>query len=1077
VVWQSETTRGLGSLDRWARPAYNPAMAAELHSAPSLIAAFEQAAGRVLGQNGEHCSEPIQVLLPRVEAIVRWQRRLGPCAGVRAHQFYDLARTVLDRAAVPVGRLNGDGAAALVRHLLACMDRAGELTTFSAVASTPGFARALLEWVREMRTQEITPEQIEGEADRTGSARDAQLGRFYRRYHDFLAEHHLEDADGLLAQAADALAADPGLLASAPLLVVLGFDQFSPVQLRLLQAVAQSAREVAIYLTWDNERPQDSRALSRLRRTREDLLRFAHPAAAPVPDPSDLSDGLERVRRRLFEPADLLIGTGSAGDSWRAVAAASREGEVRRALADIKALLLGGVLPADVALLAPHPDRYAACISATAREFGVPVSATRKLGESPVIQALLKLLSLPPAFPRRETFDALRSPYLRAGFLSPLQVAQLDRLTRERVVVAGREQWQRALRPPPPLPDGAEDEDRLHRPFYATIPAAELAAIAEGLESLFALLQPPEDTTVEAYAVWVQERFLGLACPDDDLDAAEEDPVADSGLLQLAPLAPRDEWDALRQVPALLERLVDEAALLGTLDDKVPWESFRRDLSDRLLTTEWSPETPVVGVRFGPLEAGRAVISDHLFVLGLSEGEFPALPPPDPFYHLEERQAHPLPLRRPYPEDDACLWWQVLGAVRRSVTMLRPRFDERAAPWPPSPYWEAVLACVPGLGHAIEEPPIVSLPAVSQAASPGELLTALTLAGRSDHPYELLPARRNLDAARLVLAQRAAWGDLGPHEGVLAAPDLSAELEARYGAGHGWSLSRLNRYGLCPYSFFAAEVLGLEAVPDPQAGLDALVRGSLVHELLERLFRAGGDRNLTLTTTDLTAWLAALQEVAPETLDRAPATYGFLSGPLWRREREELVRLVAALVRWECQQNGENSRFRPHAQELRFGLPGGLPALILEGNDNRTLRLRGVIDRLDADANGNLRVIDYKSGTGKFSVPDILAGRALQTALYALAAERLIDGARVVESYFLLVPIRETTGRLETPAGAEPDERIREAAAAALRSAAAVCAGWFPLARDLKGCRYCDAAALCRTDRHARAKARQASRS
>ncbi len=1052
-------------------------MPAELRAAPSLHAAIEHAAVSVKAIAAGRSAEPVQVLLPGVESILQWQRRLGGHAGVRAQQFYGLASAILDRAAVPVGRLNGDGAAALTRHLLTRMSDDGELTTFAPVAGTPGFARELLEWVREMRTQEIAADQLEAEAARTGRARDAQLARLYRRYRAFLDEHRLQDADGLLALAADALSDDPRLLSSTPLLLVLGFDHFSPVQRRLLEAAAGSIERVVIYLTWDERRPADSRALSRLARTREALLAFARPGGASVPEPPGLPDGLRRVRDGLFEPATGIVPPADGGATWRAIAAPSREAEVRRALAEIKGLLLHGVRPDGVALLAPHPERYQACVTSTAREYGVPLSADRRLGDSPFIQALLNLLRLPPDFPRRETFDALRSPYLGASPLTPEQVSQLDRLTRERVVVAGVDQWRRALRPPPARPQGLEDEDQVHRPFYATLPVENLAAIEAGLMGFFAALIPDEAATVSDYALWVQERLLGLAAPADDADAEEAEAEPVSGLLAPGPAATPEDWEAFRQVPAVLGGLVDEAALLGKHDRPVTWDGFLRGLAERLPEAKWVPDTPIAGVRFGPLEAGRAVATEHLFVLGLSEGEFPSTPTPDPFYHAEERQAHPLPLRRPYPQDEACLWWQVLGAAQRSVTLLRPRFDERAAPWPPSPYWEAVLECAPGLKWKVEEPPIAALPTVSAAASPGELLTALTVAGRGGYPEEMEAARRNLEAAREVLARRSAWGPLGPFEGVLGDVGVTAELAERYGERHRWSVSRLNRYGRCPFSFFAAEVLKLEAVPDPQAGLDALVRGSLLHELLEHLFRRGVAQGLTLTAAQEEAWLACLADCAPEVLARAPQAYGFLSGPLWRHEREELVRLVGTLVAHECQENGDSCRYRPYRQELAFGQPGGdLPALEIEGPDGTRLQLRGLIDRVDIDAGGGLRIIDYKSGSTRFGLADIRAGRALQTALYALAAERLLPDAHVVESCFLHLPTRKTSGEVQPSAGVDEDEVIQAAVAAVTSFAAGARAGWFPLAGDQKGCAYCAAAALCRKDRRAHAKAGQASR-
>ncbi|MGI6209892.1 MAG: PD-(D/E)XK nuclease family protein, partial [Anaerolineae bacterium] len=389
------------------------------------------------------------------------------------------------------------------------------------------------------------------------------------------------------------------------------------------------------------------------------------------------------------------------------------------------------------------------------------------------------------------------------------------------------------------------------------------------------------------------------------------------------------------------------------------------------------------------------------------------------------------------------------------------------------PYWDAVLSCVAGLAERVEEPPIDALPAPSECMAPGQLLTGLALAGAAAFPITLQEPYRGLVAARRVLAQRKGWAPPGPYEGILSSPAIISQLEAYLGDGHLWSASRLNRYGLCPYSFFANHILGLEAMPDPEAGLDAMVRGSLLHRLLETLFRRASAEGLAPTVADEPALIRRLEEVAEAALADAPERYGFLSGPLWQHEKAELVRLVAALVRHECEENGTQCQFYPLRQELRFGLPGGdLPPLEVRDEDGNCLRMQGVIDRLDCNADGDLRLVDYKSGSTPISANDVKTGRALQTALYALAAEQLL-GQRVVESYYLHLPTRERSGRLTLPSGASQDEMVQRAAEAALSFAAGARAGRFPISPNTQGCRLCDAADLCRADRHARAKARQ----
>ena len=65
--------------------------------------------------------------------------------------------------------------------------------------------------------------------------------------------------------------------------------------------------------------------------------------------------------------------------------------------------------------------------------------------------------------------------------------------------------------------------------------------------------------------------------------------------------------------------------------------------------------------------------------------------------------------------------------------------------------------------------------------------------------------------------------------------------------------------------------------------------------------------------------------------------------------------------------------------------------------DGRSLELRGAIDRVDQDAERNLAVIDYKTGSAKnyknLDQDPLRSGTSLQLLLYALAARQLLDRA------------------------------------------------------------------------------------
>ncbi len=484
-------------------------------------------------------------------------------------------------------------------------------------------------------------------------------------------------------------------------------------------------------------------------------------------------------------------------------------------------------------------------------------------------------------------------------------------------------------------------------------------------------------------------------------------------------------------------------------------------------------------VRFGRLEEGRARAVKNLFVLGLSEGEFPTPPAVDVLYGPQERERHALPLICYTTADEASLWWQALGNVRQRLTLLRPYIDDNGAPWQASPYWDAVRERFSDL--QVETLPIADHPGVEQAASAQELLTVLAASGRQEVPDEFAELWSYAQAAHAIMQQRQNYLPAGEFEGILAAPDVHMEIARRYDDSHTWSASRLNRYANCPYGFFAEQVLKLSAREEPQDGLNAMQRGSLLHAVLEHLYRDLTAKQLCLTTVDQDEILERLELSCKAIFSTAPVKFGFRAGAMWAYEQQELQRLMGALVSRECEQNGDQAAYRPYLQEAVFGFPNSAPALEIQLEDIK-LKLHGFIDRIDQDADGNLRVIDYKSGNTTYSKNDIEKGLALQTALYALAAERnwLAPGAQVKESYYLHIPSREASGRIGFNERVQENEWVAAAMEMVARNVQQVRMGVFPSAPGKPGSRdslcreNCDYAAICRVSRESIRKARQA---
>jgi ATP-dependent helicase/nuclease subunit B len=738
------------------------------------------------------------------------------------------------------------------------------------------------------------------------------------------------------------------------------------------------------------------------------------------------------------------------------------------------------VAPAKIAILVPSVNAYRPIIGAIATEYGVPVEYERPLLGNPAVAALVNLLKLAPSFPWQLTLDALRSPNIRQSWLSEEQIGLLDQLSRERPVLAGRDQWAFAVRPLTLETQDNNDDDFGPPPLVARLDPIDLMAINDGMTAFFEHLTPADTASYRDYTWWLQTAIIGFIPETDGDEEGSLAPVPTLDLLGCSlesSFALRDR-NALEVVMRAIRRLLASSETVP-LDAEISWETYRDELLGILQVMQIPPDRLQASVRFGRLDEGRARVCDYLFVLGLSEGEFPTPPPADALYAPLERETHPLPLIRFSPADDASLWWQVIGNVNTQLFLLRPYIDANGAPWQTSPYWDAVRACFCDL--PVENIPIAEQRLPMDAANQSELLVALAQAGATAIPESLRKHWLYAQHTEGVMQRRQGYLPPGEFEGVIQAPSIQAELAARYGDLHVWSASRLNRYANCPYGFFAEQVLKLKALQDTEEGLDAMQRGILLHAILEELYNRLTRLEIAPTQDSVETILGQLEASCAVVFPSAPQRYGFRPSPLWQYEQKELLRLLRALVVWECEENGSDARFRPYLQEAGFGIRESGPQPLAVMGEKAQFRLRGLIDRIDRDPAGNLRVIDYKSGSTTWSTNDLKKGLALQTTLYALAAERFWsnDESHVAESHYWHIPSREASGSLKISACVTQDELADAIIQQAAWNIFQIRSGVFPSApgKPVQGgmsCNSrCDFAPICRVSRLSIGKARR----
>ncbi len=943
--------------------------------------------------------------------------------GVEIFDFYTLYARLLDLAGDPQRQLDESARHHVLRTVGEDLRDHDGLEVFGEIAHLPGFVVEIGSLISELKQGLVTPEAFAA-ASGSRAARDRDLARIYAEYQDFLLRHRLVDRHGAGWLALEHVERDPGLASHVRLLVVDGFDQFNALHARLVSALARQAQRTVLTLTHTS--PAPGRHFARIEQTwgrmveaAPDLWRHESLDGCGLERPpalDHLMDSLFRMR------SGCMPGEGAV----RLIEAPDPAREVQMVLRRVKRLLLDGTAPDEVAVVARNMARYGGTLRETARAYGLPLVVREEtlLRENPAVAAVLELIALAEAdFPRRETIDSLRSPYLSVPDLSAEQITLVERTSFRQIVVRGRETWLDAIEA---AVIAAPDEDG-ELPPDALDPLAA-AVLTDTLARQFDRITPPAEGTARALAGWI----MALMGPDP---VERDDEHADGEDAALPADEPRDHFDVLacaRSAPDA-ERAARDVAALGVLRDVLagicaahdlvdgdaepvvmPWRAFRTELD---LAIQGATVTPTGGLsRLGRVLATdvfelRGLPHAHVFILGMMQGEFPALISDAALIQESERVVladHgirlPLAAER---ADDMSLFYQVVGQARATLTLSRATVDDRGALLEPSPYWRAVCAAVDVPEEDIERMPVGAAPVLADAATVGEAAVALAAAFSGERAEDAYPAAWGVynallgrDAWQAALRGRSVEArredstrPFDGYTGVLDGTDLRSVVRDRLGPERVWSASQLNEIGECPYKFFARRLLKLEELKEPEEGLDVLQRGSVNHAVLEETYRRIGAEGLTITPDNAERARAILDDSAEDVFRIAPQVYGFRPGPIWAQDRAEMLRLLRTVVALDFSGTGPLDDLAggvvraPYAQEVAFG-PGKEVEVGLNGPAGR-LHVRGFIDRIDV-AGDRVWVVDYKTGSAPRKVEDMRAGREVQMVLYLLAAQELL---------------------------------------------------------------------------------------
>lgn len=958
--------------------------------------------------------------LPRAFAM-RGQAHLN----VRYFRPDELARHLAEQRtdADPAPRLTRDAERFLVRDIAK-----GAGGYFAAVAGRDGFSDALGRLFRDLEMGGFADGALPRALGAESADERTKFGQIARLFKEYLARRNG------FAGRADAYALAREARLEGPLLVY-GFWSPSEVQAALIEQIASYA-DVTLYLPHSRSGADDAHAAFRTRLANAGAI--IETPASPSPRKMERGPGGEATPAMpaLLPPVpDDRVQLTSAPDTVREVWEAARWCLDRARK---------GVRFHEMAVVYRNQDPYRALIDEIFTEAKIEtyLHDGRLLSQHPYGRRLIALLDLAASsetFERATVMEFLTETHLPRAtreryedrekriFVRP---SEWERYTRDAGVVEGAAQWQTRLRR---LADEKRDGARNENMEWLDGVADRIETLMRFAADLHAALavHPREATWGEhlAFARGLAEQY---AEDTDDILKALED---------------------LRLISSVRERVTFEEFCRAVRDDLE-----RRDTSNVLKDPVRAFGRRGVAV----LDASslRHLRFRAVCLLGVSERAWPPPPRPDPLLLEHERRGinatglGALPLRTE-PDDETLGFWLALHSASEHLAISYARADAgRTGKHLPSYFFRGVVEALEGKRLTLEE---LELSERVRRVEAGRLTsTGTTEAQRhrggsdlevegqrpeaggqqtSDHRSATKPAdlARSLSTAeydrglvRLATTgeEPAAVGALGddtpsfaaafrarrdrwsaaltPSDGIMRSEASVAAAGERspFRKGDAVSASRLEMYATCPYRYFLRYGLGIQPVEEPETveRMDALQRGTLIHEILQKFLERIG-RDDPPRAARRSEHLKMLLEIAQEAGDER-VRRGVTGRPLiWQMDKRAIDEDLDRWYGYEVRE-AERSGMLPGAFEVRFGkltygpdeedttLSTDKPLTLHAAG--REMRLLGRIDRIDWDAErARFRVIDYK--TGGFHAKKFLdRGESLQLPIYLHAAASML---------------------------------------------------------------------------------------
>lgn len=894
--------------------------------------------------------------------------------------FNSLVRKVLNTVGGATHNLISDTGKVMLLSK-AMNDVRDELTLFKNVSRKPGFVEIAKDLVEEFRRFDVDMEKFavaaEGVKDEELASKLRDISNIYNRYEEELHKEYVDSTDEITFSLGKFR--DAGFLRDA-VVYIDEFNDFSVMQLNIIEVLLRHAGQVNITLTLDNMNFHDSEVFAVTRETERRILERAQAMGAELEKPLVLDGGvparfrysreIAHLEREFFRYPNRTY-TDEVG-SITIYKAHNTFSEVERVAKDIAKRIREeeDLRYRDIAILCRNIDDYEGIVSSVFREYDIPLflDKRRSISGNPLSVYILSLFeTMISGYGYDAVFRLLKTE------LTPFSRDDVD-VFENYVLAHGMKGWHYGEVWAYDYPNISDPE--LNKRFVNRV-----NAVRQGFIDLYG---PLKERMSEAKDVRELTTILYLHMEEAGILAKAEAFMAKIGNVGI-----RKEYQEV--LKGIIEILDDMVAVLGkdTLELPVYSEILRASISNHEiglipLTLDQAILGDVARVKSGGIKG--------LYILGANDGVFPRTVKDEGIFtdrdraYLKEKGIEISLDSKTRSVFEQFLVYTAFSIASDYLFISYPAADMEGKSLRPSMIIPRIKRIFPKLREEASPSPLEAMsPGLEEVTRVMPTFNTLVHEMRRNYQgddvkplwgevYDWYKSSEEFKS-RLKISERGL-------EYTNMAPTLSRQtVKKLYGDQLYLSVSKLERFAQCPFAYFIQ--YGLKAKDRVLHEITAPDVGTLMHKVIDEFTEDMKGIEGGMTTVDREYIRKNIDRLVDEAIDKTNTIYK--SSARYKNMGEKVKKILNRSVETITNQIAKGD-FVPMFNELGFGEGGTLPPLTIHLDDlDEDVLLMGRIDRIDVlelDGKSYIRIIDYKSSGKDISLLDIFYGLQLQLLVY-----------------------------------------------------------------------------------------------